>query len=127
MPEEAPVTSTWAAADRGGEGAGPIEFGVELALPEVPQTGRVVLQGRHRDGGPRERRLRLGRLEAAGEGQVAQQLLGNAEVGEQPPRGLADHRQPHRRRHAAGGQSRQDPVVDLAARGWARPLRERTR
>ena len=82
------------------QGAIDEEFGVEVALPVVPQPPGVAVQRRHFDTGPFQYPLGFATVETGGIADKAEHILGQTQIGDG---GIADAA--HRRHgHQHGGQ-----------------------
>ena len=101
-----------APVDRGLERAVLVEVGVEPALPVVPDALGVAVQRRHLDARAGQGALAVAGVELGGEGEVAEDLLGDAEVGQDRAPDALERRELEQQRADALGQRVGQPLVD---------------
>ncbi len=112
MPDDAPVMIDGLAVDGALEGAVLVQVGVELALVVVPELLGVVGQRRDRDVRVAQRALRVAGVEAAAERDVLDDLVRDAEVGEEVRTDLLERGQLQREAEHALGQVLRRALVD---------------
>ena len=88
------------------------QVGIEVALPVVPQLVGVGLELGHLDARAGERSLGVAGVELGGQGDVLEDLVGDAVVGEDRPAHVLDGGELHRHPHGPGRQRLDQARVD---------------